>query len=194
MYVGVCCIMLQCVAACCIMLQCVAACCSVLQRVAACCRHKIKLSHMYEWVTSRMNKSCEIYGWVMSNIKLTYKQNKTTQNQKRQSRTIQWALHIATHCNALQRTLQHTATHRNTLQHTATSELNTLLYTATLQHTATQCNTLQHTATHCNALQYTAMHNNTLLQNKNHYRVDAQTRISHCATHSSLLCVAAYFS
>ena len=49
----------------------------------------------------------------------------------------------ATHCNthmearrgndALQHTLQHTATHCNTLQHTAT-----------------HCNTLQHTATHCN--------------------------------------------
>ena len=59
-------------------------------------------------------------------------------------------VHIATHCNACQRT----ATHCNTLQRTAT-------HCNALQRTATHCNALQRTAAHCNALQRTATHCNT---------------------------------
>jgi len=61
------------------------------------------------------------------------------------------------HCNTLQHTLQHTATHCNTLQHNAT-HCNTLQQTATHYGTlAPHCTTLQHTATHCNTLQHTAI-------------------------------------
>jgi len=85
-------------------------------------------------------------------------------------------VHIATHCNTLQRTathcntLQHTATHCNTITIATQLQLqfaetctNCFVHTATRcnkqQHTIINCNTLQHTATHCNTLQHTYSHN-----------------------------------
>jgi len=57
-------------------------------------------------------------------------------------------------CHALQRTLQHAATHCTTLHHTA-------LHCTTLHYTAPHCTTLHHTAPHCNTLQHT--HTATLI-------------------------------
>ena len=84
---------------------------------------------------------------------------------------------LGLHCNTLQRTMQHTATHCNTLQHTATHcDLMMGLHCNMLQHAASRCNTLQQTATCSNTPQHAATRCNTLIHEDRANLVHAPTR------------------
>ena len=149
-----CCCVLQCVAVYCSVLLCATTCCSLLQCVAVCSSFRqVQTSfHLYQrqknhWfvavccsVLQCVAVCCSVCVAVRFEF-LALSDDGSPLFKTRKSSVI-WTAHgiraIGTHYNALQHTLQHTATHTYN----------------TLQHTATHCNTLQHAATHCNTLPY----------------------------------------
>ena len=118
---------MQCAAVCCSVLQCASVCSSVLQCLVVCCSDQ-NYRNIQDYI--HPSRQSTTHGAALSPIR------------------------FSAHCNILQHTATHTATHYTILHLTA-------LHCTPMQHTATHCNSPQHTATHCNTPHYTATYCNT---------------------------------
>jgi len=140
--------------------------------------------YLFEYIMSNigirhvkyLNTSCSIFEYVMSHLTASCRRCLTLQHTKCSiCITLKYA---AARCS----TLQHAVTHCSTLQHTCRcgSCTNVSRLAPTLQHPATHCNTLQHTATHCNicyTLQRTTTRWHTLQRTATH---DTYVVVSRC--------------